>query len=52
MFSRNIAPWNTLHTMYTAVMIAVLALKAGATRNQALVALALTALEPFGFISS
>ena len=48
----DIAPWNTLHSMYVAIIVAALALRAGATRNQALLALTIAAFQPFGGISS
>lgn len=48
----NIAPWNALHSMYVAIIVGALALKAGATRVQARFALALAAFQPFGFISN
>ena len=48
----NIAPWNSLHNIYTAGLIGMLALQEGGTRKQALFAMTLAAFQPFGFISS
>jgi hypothetical protein len=48
----NISPWNSLHNIYTAGLVGMLALQEGATRKQALFAMTLAAFEPFGFISS
>lgn len=48
----NMAVWNTLHTLYSAVIVSDLAVMCGATRKQAVLALGLVAFEPFGFIST
>lgn len=48
----NISPWNTLHSTYTASIIAAIALQLGANRQQATFAFGLAAFQPFGFISS
>ncbi|MBM4026927.1 MAG: hypothetical protein FJ280_16230 [Planctomycetes bacterium] len=48
----NLAPWNSLHSMYTAAIVGMLALKLGCRRDQAVIALALAAFQPFGMISS
>ncbi len=50
--SLNIAPWNSLHSIYTAIIVGALALRLGASKNQAILALAIAAFQPFGFISS
>lgn len=48
----NIAPWNALHSVYVAILISALALRIGADKRQARIALILAAFQPFGFISS
>jgi hypothetical protein len=48
----NVAPWNSLHTIYTACLVAGLAYYGGANRRHTLLALGVAAFEPFGIISS
>lgn len=48
----NVAPWNTLHSIYSAGIVAALGLRAGLSKKQATLALAIAAFQPFGLISS
>ncbi|MGA8572954.1 MAG: hypothetical protein WBQ36_06950 [Desulfobaccales bacterium] len=48
----NIAPWNSLHIIYTGYIVGAIALQCGCSRKQALVALTLAVFQPFGFIST
>ena len=48
----NIAPWNSLHIIYTGYIVGAIALQCGCSRTQALVALSLAVFQPYGFIST
>ncbi len=48
----SIAPWNALHSIYTAAIVGALGLSAGLNRPLALRAFFIAAFQPFGFISS
>ena len=48
----NIAPWNSLHIIYTGYIVGAIALQCGCSRKQALVALTLAVFQPYGFIST
>lgn len=48
----NYAAWNTLHSIYSALIVTWVALRAGLSEQRAKVALTIAALQPFGFISN
>lgn len=48
----NLVPWNILHTMYSASIVATLASQIGANRKQALFVIILVAFQPFDFLAS
>lgn len=51
-FALTVAVWNSLHSVYTAFIVAALAGHLGANRQQRRFVLAFLAFQPFGMISS